>query len=172
MAEIKQGGEQFSSRWGLIATILGMAVGTGNIWRFPRELAACGGGAFLVIYVIALFTWAVPLICAESVQKTCMANAGAFSPPGRQMDMDGCLGWDGLRHARCLLCRRPWVGNEISFSHSHRIPHHCPNGRDGSDQPGLERFCPYSAKCRSLDVVRRSRPYFCRYYCTGSTGRN
>jgi len=40
MAEIKQGGEQFSSRWGLIATILGMAVGTGNIWRFPRELAA------------------------------------------------------------------------------------------------------------------------------------
>ena len=80
MAEIKQGGEQFSSRWGLIATILGMAVGTGNIWRFPRELAACGGGAFLVIYVIALFTWAVPLICAESVfgKKTRMANAGAF----------------------------------------------------------------------------------------------
>ena len=43
MAEIKQGGEQFASRWGLIATILGMAVGTGNIWRFPRELRHAAG---------------------------------------------------------------------------------------------------------------------------------
>lgn len=40
MAEIKKGGEQFSSRWGLLCTILGMAVGTGNIWRFPREVAS------------------------------------------------------------------------------------------------------------------------------------
>jgi len=80
MAEIKQGGDQFSSRWGLIATVLGMAVGTGNIWRFPREVASNNGGAFILICFIALFFWAVPLICAESVfgKKTRMANAGAF----------------------------------------------------------------------------------------------
>ena len=43
MAEIKQGGEQFASRWGLIATILGMAVGTGNMrrGRVPRHLCNC-----------------------------------------------------------------------------------------------------------------------------------
>ena len=29
--------EQFTSRWGLILTVLGMAVGTGNIWRFLIE---------------------------------------------------------------------------------------------------------------------------------------
>ncbi|MDD4160259.1 MAG: sodium-dependent transporter [Synergistaceae bacterium] len=80
MAEIKQGGDQFGSRWGLIATVLGMAVGTGNIWRFPREVAGNNGGAFILICFLALFVWAVPLICAESVfgKKTRMANAGAF----------------------------------------------------------------------------------------------
>ncbi len=67
MAEIKQGGDQFASRWGLIATVLGMAVGTGNIWRFPREVASNNGGAFILICFLALFIWAVLLICAESV---------------------------------------------------------------------------------------------------------
>lgn len=80
MAEIKQGGDQFSSRWGLICTVLGMAVGTGNIWRFPREVASNNGGAFVLLCFLALFIWAVPLITAESVfgKKTRMANAGAF----------------------------------------------------------------------------------------------
>lgn len=80
MAEIKQGGEQFSSRWGLICTALGMAVGTGNIWRFPREVAGNNGGAFILVCFLAYFIWAVPLICAECVfgKKTRMANAGAF----------------------------------------------------------------------------------------------
>lgn len=80
MAEIKQTSDQFSSRWGLIATILGMAVGTGNIWRFPREVASNNGGTFILICFFALFVWAVPLICAESVfgKKTRMANAGGF----------------------------------------------------------------------------------------------
>ena len=80
MAEIKQSGDQFTSRWGLLCTILGMAVGTGNIWRFPREVAANNGGAFLIACFIGIMFWAVPLICAESVfgKKTRFANAGAF----------------------------------------------------------------------------------------------
>ncbi|MBR4400112.1 MAG: sodium-dependent transporter [Synergistes sp.] len=80
MAEIKKGGDQFGSRLGLIAAMLGMAVGTGNIWRFPREVAKNNGGAFILMCFVALFIWAVPLICAESVfgKKTRMANAGGF----------------------------------------------------------------------------------------------
>ncbi len=39
---------QFKSRFGFIAAAIGMAVGTGNMWRFPRVAAANGGGAFLV----------------------------------------------------------------------------------------------------------------------------
>ncbi len=53
----------------MILSVLGIAVGTGNIWRFPRIAAQNGGdegaGAFLVAWVVFLFVWSVPLIIAE-----------------------------------------------------------------------------------------------------------
>lgn len=57
--------EQFTSRWGLVLSATGIAVGTGNIWRFPRIAAANGGGSFLIPWVIFLFLWSIPLIMAE-----------------------------------------------------------------------------------------------------------
>lgn len=61
--------QRFSSRIGLLLSVLGIAVGTGNIWRFPRICAQNGGdegaGAFLVAWIIFLFTWSIPLIIAE-----------------------------------------------------------------------------------------------------------
>ena len=35
--------QRFSSRLGLLLSALGIAVGTGNIWRFPRIAAQMGG---------------------------------------------------------------------------------------------------------------------------------
>lgn len=61
--------QRFSSRWGLILSAMGIAVGTGNIWRFPRIAAQSGGehgaGAFLFAWLIFLFLWSIPLIIAE-----------------------------------------------------------------------------------------------------------
>lgn len=57
--------EFFTSRWGLILSTLGIAVGTGNIWRFSRVTAQNGGGSFLIPWVIFLLLWSVPLIIAE-----------------------------------------------------------------------------------------------------------
>lgn len=57
--------EQFASRWGLILATLGMAVGTGNIWRFPRIAATNGGGSFLVAWLVFLLLWSVPLMILE-----------------------------------------------------------------------------------------------------------
>ena len=57
--------ERFSSRWGLVLAGLGMAVGTGNLWRFPRIAAQNGGAAFLIPWIIFLFTWSLPLMIAE-----------------------------------------------------------------------------------------------------------
>ncbi|MHC4992178.1 MAG: sodium-dependent transporter [Planctomycetota bacterium] len=59
------GGAQFSSSLGLILAALGMAIGTGNIWRFPRVLSANGGGAFLIPWAIFLVTWSIPLLMVE-----------------------------------------------------------------------------------------------------------
>ena len=61
--------ETFSSKIGLIVSVLGIAIGTGNIWRFPRIAAQNGGdtgaGAFLVAWLCFLFLWSIPLIIAE-----------------------------------------------------------------------------------------------------------
>ena len=55
----------FSSRWSMMLAMLGMAVGTGNIWRFPRIAAKNGGGEFLVAWICFLVLWSIPLILLE-----------------------------------------------------------------------------------------------------------
>jgi len=70
----------FTSRYGTMLAMLGMAVGTGNIWRFPRIAASNGGGSFLVAWVVFLLLWSVPLILVEfSLGKgTRKGPVGAF----------------------------------------------------------------------------------------------
>ncbi len=72
--------EVFSSRWGMLLAMLGMAVGTGNIWRFPRIAASNGGGAFLVAWVVFLLAWSVPLLILEFAmgKGTRQGPVGAF----------------------------------------------------------------------------------------------
>ncbi|MEX2582238.1 MAG: sodium-dependent transporter [Gemmatimonadota bacterium] len=88
----------FTSRWGMMLAMLGMAVGTGNIWRFPRIAAANGGGAFLVAWVCFLLLWSVPLLLVEfSMGKaTRTGTVGAF--------------------ARLLGGRFAWMGAWVAFT--------------------------------------------------------
>ena len=60
--------------------MLGMAVGTGNIWRFPRIAASNGGGSFLVAWVVFLLAWSVPLLILEFAmgKGTRSGSIGAF----------------------------------------------------------------------------------------------
>jgi NSS family neurotransmitter:Na+ symporter len=73
--------EQFLSRWGIIFAGLGMSIGTGNIWRFPRMVSQNGGGAFLIPSLLFLFIWAIPLLTIEiSIgKKTRLGVIGSFS---------------------------------------------------------------------------------------------
>ena len=77
--------QRFSSRLGLLLCVLGIAVGTGNIWRFPRIAAQNAGdegaGAFLVAWLVFLFVWSVPLIIAEYAlgRKGRMGVVGTFA---------------------------------------------------------------------------------------------
>lgn len=76
--------EQFGSRWGLILATLGMAVGTGNIWRFPRIAATNGGGSFLVAWLVFLLLWSIPLMIVEFSfgKNTRRGTIGAFVKMG------------------------------------------------------------------------------------------
>ena len=84
--------EFFSSRWALIIATIGIAVGTGNIWRFSRVVAQNGGGSFLIPWVIFLLLWSVPLIIAEfTIGKTTR-----FGPVGAISKIAGKnFGWMG-----------------------------------------------------------------------------
>jgi neurotransmitter:Na+ symporter, NSS family len=72
--------EQFSSRWALLLAMIGIAVGTGNIWRFPRIAAKYDGGAFLIAWLVFLFLWSIPIILIEyGIGKHIrMGTVGAF----------------------------------------------------------------------------------------------
>jgi len=64
----------------MLLAMLGMAVGTGNIWRFPRIAASNGGGSFLVAWVVFLLAWSVPLLILEFAmgKGTRQGAIGAF----------------------------------------------------------------------------------------------
>lgn len=72
--------EQWGSRWGFIAASIGMAIGTGNIWRFPRVAAKNGGGPFIIAWTVALLVWSIPLLMGEMVigKKTRLGTVGSF----------------------------------------------------------------------------------------------
>jgi neurotransmitter:Na+ symporter, NSS family len=72
--------EQFSNRFAFIAAAIGMAVGTGNVWRFPRDVGLGGGGTFIVAVVLANLVWAIPLLMAESLlgHRSRLGTIGAF----------------------------------------------------------------------------------------------
>ena len=69
----------FSSRWAFLLAAIGMAIGAGNIWRFPR-LAGQYGGSFLIPWMTFLFLWSIPLIIIEfSIgKKLRLGVIGAF----------------------------------------------------------------------------------------------
>ena len=115
MADGKES-EQFSSRLGLILTTIGAAVGTGNIWRFPREAAANGGGAFMIGWLLFLFAWSIPLLIAEFAigKKTRLGTVGAMRDmAGRNFTLARNLDALGRYCCRVLLCCSYGLDNTI-----------------------------------------------------------
>jgi NSS family neurotransmitter:Na+ symporter len=56
---------------------VGCAVGLGNIWLFPYQAGVNGGGAFVLIYLAAIFGLALPVLLAEIM----LGRRGAAAPP-------------------------------------------------------------------------------------------
>jgi NSS family neurotransmitter:Na+ symporter len=55
----------WSSQTGFILATIGAAVGLGSIWKFPYEVGANGGGAFILFYLLGLALIVYPLMLVE-----------------------------------------------------------------------------------------------------------
>ena len=78
--------ETFGSRFGTIITMIGVAVGLGNVWRFPYMVGKFGGAAFVLFYVLVAVLIGVPALMAEYAlgRHTRRGNGcGASSPSVR-----------------------------------------------------------------------------------------
>lgn len=66
---------QFSSRLGFIMAAAGAAVGLGNIWGFPTQVATNGGAAFVMVYLLLTLLLAYPILMAElTIGRYAQAN--------------------------------------------------------------------------------------------------
>ena len=57
--------ESWSNQCEYFVTSLGLAVGLGNVWRFPYVCYQNGGGTFLIPYLIMLFIVGIPSLFFE-----------------------------------------------------------------------------------------------------------
>lgn len=65
MAITGTGHENWSSRSAFILAAVGSAVGLGNMWRFPAEAGANGGGAFVLFYMFCVLLIGLPVLLSE-----------------------------------------------------------------------------------------------------------
>jgi NSS family neurotransmitter:Na+ symporter len=88
--------ESWSSRIGFLMASIGAAVGLGNIWKFPYTLGSAGGSAFVVVYLIAIFLVAMPIMMGEMV----IGRRGRMSAPNTLRKLAAEAGaspaWQGL----------------------------------------------------------------------------
>lgn len=68
----------------MLATMVGVAVGLGNVWRFPYMVGKFGGASFVLVYVLAVVLLGVPVLMAEWLlgRTTRRGPVGAFAAIG------------------------------------------------------------------------------------------
>lgn len=80
-----------------VMSLIGYAIGIGNVWRFPYLVGKNGGGAFVFAYVFMLFLVSFPLFFAEL----------ALGHQTRKSTIDALKAvhsrWEGLGRAQGLL---------------------------------------------------------------------
>ncbi len=85
---------QWASNIGFILAAAGSAVGLGNIWKFPGKVAANGGGAFILIYliIIAIVGFSVMLAELSLGRHTHKNIVGTFNQIDKRFSFIGKLG--------------------------------------------------------------------------------
>jgi len=85
--------ETFASRFGLLMTMIGVAVGLGNVWRFPYMVGLYVGAPFVVFYILVVVLVGIPALMAEWTlgRYTRRGPVGAFERAG--LPYGRAVGW-------------------------------------------------------------------------------
>lgn len=89
---MKKERSSFTGQIGFVLAAAGSAVGLGNIWRFPYLAAKCGGGIFLLVYIILAVTFGFTLMLTEVAigRRTRLSCIGSYAALDKRF---GVLGW-------------------------------------------------------------------------------
>lgn len=97
--------ENFSSKLGIIVATAGSALGLGNIYRFPCEAGANGGGAFLIVYLVTALLIGTPLMISEFIigRRSRSNPIGAFRTLSGKKSAWPVVGYLGVLCAFLIL---------------------------------------------------------------------
>ena len=94
--------DSWSSRGAFILASIGSAVGLGNAWRFPGLAKVHGGGAFLIVYLVALFVIGIPLLMMElSIARK--FHKGAIDSMRGTNKKSEFIGWSATANAFVIV---------------------------------------------------------------------
>ena len=83
----------WSGKLAFVLSAAASAVGLGAMWRFPYLAAKYGGGMFLLVYLVLVFTIGISLLLLENAlgRKTGQSAIGAFRAFGKKFTFIGVL---------------------------------------------------------------------------------
>jgi neurotransmitter:Na+ symporter, NSS family len=86
----------WSSNIGFLLSAMGAAIGLGSVWKFPYMVGTGGGGAFVLIYLLAAATITIPILIGELM----LGRRGQASAPNTMSriaaEVGGRRGWRWL----------------------------------------------------------------------------
>ena len=91
--EKKHARASWSGKWAFVLAGAGSAVGLGNMWRFPYLDAKYGGGTFLLVYLICVFTLGISLLLQDIAlgRNAKKSVVGVFSRYGKKYSIIGII---------------------------------------------------------------------------------
>ncbi|ECL9343894.1 sodium-dependent transporter [Campylobacter coli] len=90
--------QTWSSTLTYILTVAGATIGFGATWRFPYLVGENGGGAYVLVFCVAMILIGIPVILAENVigRKSMTNSVDAFKSKWKFVGYMGLLGSFGI----------------------------------------------------------------------------
>ncbi|HIV48605.1 sodium-dependent transporter [uncultured Helicobacter sp.] len=90
------------SKIGFILAAAGSAIGLGGIWKFPYMVGESGGGAFVLVFIVAFLAFGLSVFIAEMIlgrasERDCFSTFESLAPKGQKyLKYGGVMVFSGL----------------------------------------------------------------------------